>query len=1141
MVRTRAVCLGLLALSGLAMAQQAHLAEQPQPGSVRHALAAAPAPAPVTEAPARPGSDPSRNLTPEMQAVLEHLVAARNAVGGDLRPRGAGQPGVLAPRQPLPKLPDAGLQVPPGASGRLIIKFKDDWKVRVAPDGRLISASNRDVTALTALAAASGLRFEPAIRKPAARIASIEVRAAANSGRAQPDLAGLVYLDGPGGVPPAVALQLNRFAQDQALDPVEFVEYEPRYVVKSSAGPQTGACCLPTGDCVELTSDECTQGMGVWWGGAPCGPSGICGGCCIDNACAIDSIPQPLCEEQIGGIFLGGAACGDKDDPCELVPGACCLPNQNCIQVVLDQCDAVGGEWNGPTTTCGGQPCGACCFGIDECEVDQVSGPVCDAMGGGFLPGQSCDDDPDPCVPACSNPNMGDCWFPSPFPFCNDLCGGFPCTQQEPGCCEFVCTIDPFCCDDQNWPGTVPREGYPGFPGRGGSCLGPACWDAWCADHALELCVPPFVFQVTPPDPPVIDPGQPTPTFVAAQGYLSSLGYVQEYGGVPPEVAYALQYEATGNFLDGYSGEGLDLQALWELGDFLAGNLGTENLTRGRTIRVGVIESTAFVETARGPDGPYMHEDLHGKVIPEPDQTPLIIPGTDNDGNHGTATLGIIGAIDHDAAGNPVPLGLSPDESRAEEMGMVGVAPEAELWFFPTFTVEEGSRLINAMASAIDTFGAGDVLNFSIGPSGCGTLASGAASWIMLRTAADLGITCCLSAGNDCCDLSELAAPQAFGDCGATIVGACFPGCDNADFFQAFPFWATTPGFNCYCRLDFSNFCTGCTGLDAIHVAAWGESVATLGYGDLFPIPALGQTIPNRSYTSTFGGTSSAAPMIAGLAAALQGMAKMFWGIPLMPEQVRTALSSSVYDQCGIASVEVLPGRHPEIVADCNLDASGDWDLDEDASNIGPPSGSFPDAFSAGLAIIKNGWFDGNALIDDFHVLRGTLLYGNLISLTASDNNYMIIESEYTNAGGGSPLNPLDPPYISSGEITDLVVEAHVTTSELDTMTVVAETHVSGGTGLAFIEVYNWVLQRYQFVAFNVLTGLDDPYGTTGLLASQFVRPSDELVMIRIWTLSIGGNGNGGGIGGHGAARYRVFHDLVGLGEGDDFGDVIPP
>ena len=61
-------------------------------------------------------------------------------------------------------------------------------------------------------------------------------------------------------------------------------------------------------------------------------------------------------------------------------------------------------------------------------------------------------------------------------------------------------------------------------------------------------------------------------------------------------------------------------------------------------------------------------------------------------------------------------------------------------------------------------------------------------------------------------------------------------------------------------RIGFSNYGS------AVALQGWGESVVTTGYGDLYSADGT-----NFLYTSTFNGTSSATPIVAGACAAVQG------------------------------------------------------------------------------------------------------------------------------------------------------------------------------------------------------------------------------------------------------------------------------
>lgn len=80
-------------------------------------------------------------------------------------------------------------------------------------------------------------------------------------------------------------------------------------------------------------------------------------------------------------------------------------------------------------------------------------------------------------------------------------------------------------------------------------------------------------------------------------------------------------------------------------------------------------------------------------------------------------------------------------------------------------------------------------------------------------------------------------------------------------------------------RCDFSNYG------NIMDVQAWGQSVVTAGYGDLW-----GQEQTDLRYTAKFMGTSSAAPLIAGVAACVQGRHKAVFGVPVNPVYLREVL-----------------------------------------------------------------------------------------------------------------------------------------------------------------------------------------------------------------------------------------------------------
>lgn len=116
----------------------------------------------------------------------------------------------LAPRRPLPKEPVRALPLPatpapPAATPqyRLIVKFRDEVEARTAR-GLLVSLGDADLAGVAAVTSRFDLSFEPLIRLPEETLAELEERAAARSGIAQPDLAGILEVQVPGAAPAAL-------------------------------------------------------------------------------------------------------------------------------------------------------------------------------------------------------------------------------------------------------------------------------------------------------------------------------------------------------------------------------------------------------------------------------------------------------------------------------------------------------------------------------------------------------------------------------------------------------------------------------------------------------------------------------------------------------------------------------------------------------------------------------------------------------------------------------------------------------------------------------------------------------------------------------------------------------------------------
>lgn len=117
-----------------------------------------------------------------------------------------------------------------------------------------------------------------------------------------------------------------------------------------------------------------------------------------------------------GGLLVrnGGIAAG-ADCCCNPPLGACCFPSAegsgySCASATQQQCNAMGGVWQGEGTECGYEECGACCR-EPVCYVpasDTFTGPQC--LDGYFL--STCQSlGGYPCDPAGREPNQNGVYF----------------------------------------------------------------------------------------------------------------------------------------------------------------------------------------------------------------------------------------------------------------------------------------------------------------------------------------------------------------------------------------------------------------------------------------------------------------------------------------------------------------------------------------------------------------------------------------------------------------------------------------------------------------------------------------------------------------------------------------------------------
>lgn len=251
----------------------------------------------------------------------------------------------------------------------------------------------------------------------------------------------------------------------------------------------------------------------------------------------------------------------------------------------------------------------------------------------------------------------------------------------------------------------------------------------------------------------------------------------------------------------------------------------------------------------------------------------FVAPDSDIDEDHGTAVWGEIAA-------------------KRDGKGMTGIAHETQFgvsiakWPSDQFWETQVPRAIDLAAAQL---GAGDVIIIELhgpGPDNGRYMAVEyyQAIFDVIKAATDRGIIVVAAAGNGGSNLDHASYKGAFDlnvrDSGAIIVGA-----------------GAAPGTRHLERLSFS--CYG----SRIDAFAYGEKVPTTGYGDL-------QSRANATYTSTFSGTSSATPIVTGVAAVMSGLAKA-QGRALAPRDLRSALRATGSVQKGNLSERI--GSLPDI------------------------------------------------------------------------------------------------------------------------------------------------------------------------------------------------------------------------------------
>jgi hypothetical protein len=267
------------------------------------------------------------------------------------------------------------------------------------------------------------------------------------------------------------------------------------------------------------------------------------------------------------------------------------------------------------------------------------------------------------------------------------------------------------------------------------------------------------------------------------------------------------------------------------------------------------------------------HEDLNDiNLNLEQGQTihsDVITKGWDS---HGTAVIGMTSGV-------------------INNYGVSGMSPDATIYTYPEWTVEEGYRRTTAILNAIANSNPGDVVLLEMQTSGHGGYVPAEydpAVWTAVKTGTDLGVIVVGAAGNgnQNLDSQDYDNYMQRGDSGAIIVGA------GSNTFN-------------HNKLGFSTYGS------RVNLQGWGTSVFTLGYGHFAEYAGD----KNQRYTDRFGGTSSASPFVASACAIIQQAALDLLGHVLTPLELRDLLIQTGVPQISGGHIGPFPDLKEAIAA----------------------------------------------------------------------------------------------------------------------------------------------------------------------------------------------------------------------------------
>jgi serine protease len=256
--------------------------------------------------------------------------------------------------------------------------------------------------------------------------------------------------------------------------------------------------------------------------------------------------------------------------------------------------------------------------------------------------------------------------------------------------------------------------------------------------------------------------------------------------------------------------------------------------------------------------------------------------------------------------------------------GVTGIVHAASLSLVTDYPLGLSYSVARAVECAAALLDPGDVMLIeaqTYGPRGAYVPVEwDAAEFAAISVANAAGIVVVEAAGNGGENLDDAvfggAFDRALRDSGAIVVGA------------GSTVYGPAPDRS---RLEFSTYGS------RVDVQGWGDDVGTAGIGDYFD----GGGDPNQYYTAAFSGTSAAAPMAAGAAAAIQGVQTACGGSPLAPAAVRGLLvDTGVAQTAGPYAGHI--GPRPDLRA-----ALARVDVDNDGDGFKECQGDCDDARAA--------------------------------------------------------------------------------------------------------------------------------------------------------------------------------------------------